>query len=99
MENLKKKRSVLKGKVTRINNILKPKFVSGEIEIEELDVYTVQIDEIWVELNNIHTEIIMICKSEEEASNVKEFDDLASTIDTLRINMFSTFIMCKKKRP
>lgn len=87
MESLKKKRSVLKGKITRINNILKPKFVSGGVEIEELDVYTVQIDEIWVELNNIHTEIIMACKSEEEASNVKEFEDLASNIDTLRINV------------
>ena len=46
MENLKKKHSVLKGKVTHINNILEPKFVSTEIEIEELGVYAVQIDEI-----------------------------------------------------
>ena len=56
IENLKKKRSVLKGKITHINNILKPKLVSSEIEIEELDVYAVQIDEIRVEHINIHTE-------------------------------------------
>ncbi|XP_071036456.1 uncharacterized protein [Parasteatoda tepidariorum] len=97
METLKKRRSILKGKVKRINNILKPKFMSGEIERAELDVFSAQINETWVELNEIHTEIIISCKNEEEASNMKEFDDLASNIDTLRINIARELSELKSK--
>nr|XP_042908418.1 uncharacterized protein LOC122271410 [Parasteatoda tepidariorum] len=97
METLTKRRSILKGKVMRINNILKPKFVSGEIKRAELDVFSAQMNEIWVELNEIHTEIIVSCKNEEEASNMKEFDDLASNIDTLRINIAREMSELKSK--
>lgn len=78
MDTLKKKRSVLKGKITRISNILNPKIDVGSIDVAELEVFKEQINEIWSELNSIHNDIMLQCNEVDFETNSNDFDEIAS---------------------
>ncbi|XP_054721417.1 uncharacterized protein LOC129231194 [Uloborus diversus] len=86
MDNLKKKRSYLKGRTTRLINILNDKINSDAITIDELEIYGSDSRDLWHELHELNTEIILAQKDTEIEANDKEYDEIASKIESLKFN-------------
>lgn len=86
MDAIKKQRASVKGKITRIKNIVTPKIDDGTISLEELDMYYGQIKDITSELNKIHEDTVLQSKSQTEIDTaIEEYDEIALKLDNLTI--------------
>lgn len=85
MENIKKQKAVLKGKITRIKNLTSPKIADETITFEELEMYYGQIQDITSELNKVHENAVLQGDSTETEAMIEEYNEIALKLDTLTI--------------